>query len=214
MEAPCELLREGWLQLSPRHSTHTSACSGCSLPALLRAALGTCCWPPAPSHQGPQRTSALLQCRNQTSAAHLGKETPPTYLLSSDWAEPSSGSALVSPQGSSLGADPGTGVGITAEHRWDGAACEMPLVCKPSAVCSPCLVLNLSSLAAIPAWAPAKPGRSDTFLCPPQSRGGAGGGSGGEPAGSVGTGESSGGQVGSVGAGGILGGQAGCLHSQ
>lgn len=54
----------------------------------------------------------------------------------------------------------------------------MPFVCKPSAVCSPCLVLNLSSLAAIPAWAPPQPGRSDTFLCPPQSRGGAGAGSG------------------------------------
>lgn len=76
--------------------------------------------------------------------------------IGTDWEKPSTGSTLVPPQGCSLGTDPGSGVGITTVHWWDRGACEMPLVFKASAGCSPCLVLNLPSLAGIPAWAPSK----------------------------------------------------------
>lgn len=150
VETPCDLLKKGLLQAQGPHP--------CLLRPVPPSSLQHCseqCLVPAAGPL-PHLIRVLLQGRQPTSTAHLGRERPPMYLLSPDWEEPSTGSTLVSPQESSLGTDPGTGVGITAEHWWDMAACEMPLVFKPSADCTLCLVLNLPSLAGIPAWAPSK----------------------------------------------------------
>lgn len=146
---------EGWLQHTPRHSAHTLPALAIppGSPCTAQSSVWSVLLLPAPFHQGPQRTSILPQCRNPTSAAHLGKETSPAQHRLG-WKNQALG---VPPQGlSSSGTDPGTGLGIAAEHWWDRAACEMPLVFKPSTDCTPCLVLNLPSLASIPAWAPSK----------------------------------------------------------
>lgn len=215
VEVQCDLLREGWLQHSPQ-AQHPHPCLLWPVPPGSPSTAQSSIWYVllAPSHQGPQRTPVLLQCRHSAWTAHLGKETPPVFLLGADWEEPSTGSTLVSPQGSTLGTDPGTGVGITAEHWWDRAACEMPAVFKPSTDCTPRLVLNLPSLAGIPAWAPSKLWEIRSVPLPTTAQEWWQG----EVAGSrqvlCGAGGLCGGRWVLWGAGGFFGGQAGCLHSR